>query len=334
MRLPGTSPRLTYRGCAAAICRVISFTNSRKFSFLATKSVSQFTSTSTPPLSTRARLQSIIPAFVFSRSCFTNFGSISVAVFIENWRVRRSASNVSFRLRGHAGHLHLLANACFVACRNDRIHKLLQNHANSANRVIVAGDWVIDNLGVRVRINDGDHWNAKASRLIHCVLLAICIDHHQSVWQLRHLDYPVEVAPELCRLAIKRSQFLFSHFLVFRRLFDLFDVFQSPDALANSREVGQRAAEPALIYIKLAASHCGLFYRFLRLLLTTDKQNFAAATRDFLEKFRGPPKLQDGLIQIDDINLVALFEDERLHLRIPTLRLVSKMNASFQQFRY
>src|SRR5207244_2835709 len=64
------------------------------------------------------------------------------------------------------------------------------------------------------------------------------------------------------------------------------------------------------------------------------RRSFAAAARDFLEKFRSPPKLQDGLVQIDDVNLIALFEDERLHLRIPTLRLVSKMDASFQQFRY
>jgi hypothetical protein len=40
--------------------------------------------------------------------------------------------------------------------------------------------------------------------------------------------------------------------------------------------------------------------------------------------------LKDGLIQIDDVNLIALFEDERLHLWIPTLRLVSKVDASFQ----
>src|SRR5215469_10093056 len=285
--------------------------------------------TRSPPLSTSARLQSIIPAFVFSRSCFTSCGSISVVAFIERWAFGAGLWTF-FRLCGNPGHFDLLANARFVACRNDGVNELLQNHTNSTNGVIVPRDRVINDLGVRVRIHNGDHWNAEASRLIHRVLLADRVDHHQGVGQLRHLDYPVQVTPELRGLAIERRQFLLSHFLVFRRFLDLFDVFQSPDALANSGEVSQRPAEPPLIHVKLTTSQCRLFYRFLRLLLTTDKQNFTAATRDFLQKFRSPPKLQDGLIQIDNVNLVALFEDERLHLRIPTLRLVSKMNTSFQ----
>src|SRR6202022_2047781 len=36
-----------------------------------------------PSASARARLQSIIPAFVFSRSCLTSWGSISAITFIE-----------------------------------------------------------------------------------------------------------------------------------------------------------------------------------------------------------------------------------------------------------
>ena len=43
-------------------------------------------------------------------------------------------------------------------------------------------------------------------------------------------------------------------------------------------------------------------------------------------------ELTDRLAQIDDVNLVALLEDERLHLRVPTLGLMAKVNAGFQQF--
>jgi hypothetical protein len=49
-----------------------------------------------------------------------------------------------------------------------------------------------------------------------------------------------------------------------------------------------------------------------------------------LEEIGCPPELPHRFIEIDDVNLIALFKDERLHLRIPTLRLVSKMNTSFQ----
>src|SRR6059058_4702140 len=83
---------------------------------------------------------------------------------------------------GDAGHFDLLANARFVACRNDSVHELLQNHADSANRIIVASDWVIDDVGVRVGIYDGDYWNSKPSRFINSVLFADCVDHHKGIW--------------------------------------------------------------------------------------------------------------------------------------------------------
>jgi hypothetical protein len=80
----------------------------------------------------------------------------------------------------------------------------------------------------------------------------------------------------------------------------------------------------------LPASQCRLLNRFLRLLLAADEQDFASASRNLLEKFRRPPKLENGLVQINDVNLVAPFKDERLHLWIPTLRLMPKMDTSFQ----
>src|SRR5437762_5313401 len=149
-----------------------------------------------PPLSTRARLQSIIPALVFSRSCFTSCGSISVVVFIKHWRVRRSALDVFFRLRRNAGHFDLLANARFVACRDDGVYELLQNHANSANRIVVASNRVINDLGVRVRIHNGDHWNAETPRFIHSVLLRS--EEHTS-----ELQSPMYL---VCRLLLEKKK--------------------------------------------------------------------------------------------------------------------------------
>ena len=43
-------------------------------------------------------------------------------------------------------------------------------------------------------------------------------------------------------------------------------------------------------------------------------------------------QLAEGLAEVDDVDAIAGIEDERLHLGIPTLGLVSEMNARFQQF--
>ena len=55
-----------------------------------------------------------------------------------------------------------------------------------------------------------------------------------------------------------------------------------------------------------------------------------AAARNLLEEIGSLPELPYRFVEIDNVNLIALFKDERLHLWIPTLRLMSKMNTSFQ----
>src|SRR5260370_17829 len=145
-------------------------------------------------------------------------------------------------LCGDTRHLDLLANSRFAACRNERVNELLQNHANRANRVVVSGDWIINQLWVGISVHNGADRNLEASRLIY------------------------------------------------RLLFE-----PSTDA---------------------------------------DQQDFPAAARHFLKKLRRATQLQNGLIQIDDVNLVPLLEDVRLHLRVPTLSLVPEMNARFKKLRH
>src|SRR5258705_13560277 len=93
-----------------------------------------------PPLSTRARLQSINPAFVFSRICLTSFGSISVVAFIRFleslWRQRVEPLKPLASGR-YACHFHLFPDAGLAAGRNNRIDQLLQNHTDRTDGIIV-----------------------------------------------------------------------------------------------------------------------------------------------------------------------------------------------------
>src|SRR5215831_6753861 len=73
-----------------------------------------------PALSTRARLQSMNPALVFSRSCLTSFGSISVVAFIrclESLKRQRVESLKQLALGRDACHFHLFANTGLAAGR-------------------------------------------------------------------------------------------------------------------------------------------------------------------------------------------------------------------------
>ena len=43
---------------------------------------------------------------------------------------------------------------------------------------------------------------------------------------------------------------------------------------------------------------------------------------------------REGLLEVDDVDLVAMAVDIRGHLRVPEARLVSEMDAGFQHFTH
>ena len=53
-----------------------------------------------------------------------------------------------------------------------------------------------------------------------------------------------------------------------------------------------------------------------------------------LMKFTASLKQRQRLLEIDDVDLVALAEDEGRHLRVPEPGLVSEMHAGFQHLAH
>jgi len=112
----------------------------------------------------------------------------------------------------------------------------------------------------------------------------------------------------------------------------LLNFLEAFDGSLDGGKIGERAAEPALHHKHLA----GFLGRFLDadlgLLFGAHKQNPASFAHGVAEIIQSRIQLRLGLAQIDDVNPVARVENERFHLGIPTLRLMSKMDAGFQQF--
>src|SRR4029077_15800978 len=103
-----------------------------------------------------------------------------------------------------------------------------------------------------------------------------------------------------------------------------FQELETLDGFLQRRPVGERAAEPAVIYEELAAL-LGLFGdRFLRLALGADKQNALARGGNFADEAARFAEHLQRFLKIDNVNAVALAEDVFLHLRIPTPGLVTE----------
>ena len=117
-------------------------------------------------------------------------------------------------------------------------------------------------------------------------------------------------------------------------MLELLDVFHASDALADGGEVRERAAEPALIDVILSARLGGFLDRFLRLLLAADEEHLAIARGDAAQEIGRFLKLLDGFAEVDDVDGVALLENEGLHFWVPALGLVTKVDTRLEKFRH
>src|SRR5918911_5474061 len=96
-------------------------------------------------------------------------------------------------------------------------------------------------------------------------------------------------------------------------------------------EVREHAAQPAMVHEWHANPLRLVRDRFLGLLLSTDEHDRAAVGDRLTDELVGPVNVGQRLLQVDDVDAVALGEDVALHLRIPTAGLVTKMHAGVEQ---
>jgi hypothetical protein len=111
-------------------------------------------------------------------------------------------------------------------------------------------------------------------------------------------------------------------------------VTQPLDRAGDRLPVGQRAAEPARIDEILRRALGSLGDAVLRLPLGADEQDTAALGDGVADRLQCGVQQRHGLGEIDDVDVVAGAENELRHFRIPAVRLVAKVHASFKQLTH
>ena len=142
---------------------------------------------------------------------------------------------------------------------------------------------------------------------------------------------PFEVLLQLLLFLLDLGDLLLGDRLVAAVGLHRFEVAEPREAALDGREVGQQAAEPALVD-EVHAGALRLFGdRVLGLALGADEEDRPAVGRQVVhELFRVLEQL-GRLGEVDDVDPVALAEDVLLHLRVPALRLVPEMDAGLEQ---
>ncbi|MPM90216.1 hypothetical protein SDC9_137334 [bioreactor metagenome] len=113
-----------------------------------------------------------------------------------------------------------------------------------------------------------------------------------------------------------------------------FHFFQALDRLLDGLEVGQHAAEPALVNVRHAGATRFFGEDLASLTLGADKQDIAAIGGQLAHEVHGFVVLHHRLFEIDDVDFVAMTEDVRGHTRIPETGLVAEVNTGFQHFAH
>ncbi|MPM83332.1 hypothetical protein SDC9_130396 [bioreactor metagenome] len=167
--------------------------------------------------------------------------------------------------------------------------------------------------------------------LEHGYRLTARVDDEDGVGNVLHVFDAGEVLLKLIALFAELNDLFFRVLVDAAVLFHLLELRHAHDAAADRRKVGEEASEPALVDIELTGLERLVADRVLRLAFGSHKENAPARLRDFADKIIGLFKPLDSLLKVDDIDPIALREDERLHLRVPASRLVSEMDAAFKK---
>src|ERR1051326_6751622 len=106
-------------------------------------------------------------------------------------------------------------------------------------------------------------------------------------------------------------------------------VTQVADARLDCLEVGKHAAKPAMIHVEHTAA-LGLFsHSFLGLFLRAYKKDSFTIGSKLFHKLVRLIETPHCLLQIHDMDAIAIHKDEGLHFGVPATGLMSEVYARF-----
>ena len=162
-------------------------------------------------------------------------------------------------------------------------------------------------------------------------LLTLGIYHKYGLREGLHLTHAAEVALKLLKLLGEHSLLLLYERVHTTVLNHGLELLHALDTGAHGDEVGEHAAQPALVDIG-HASTLGLgLDGLLRLLLGADEKNGTTLGSDVAQRGIGAVAVDDGLLEIENVDAIALTKDVGTHLGVPTTRLVTVVAPGIKQ---
>ena len=162
-------------------------------------------------------------------------------------------------------------------------------------------------------------------------LLALGVNNEDGLRQGGHVADTAEVLLELVKLLGEQSLLLLGQRVHAAVLDHGLELLHAGDTGAHGHEVGEHAAKPALVDVgHVGALGLGLD-GLLGLLLGTHEEDLAALGSGLTQESVGLVSVNEGLLEVEDVDAVALAKDVRLHLGVPAAGLVTVVAACVEK---
>ena len=188
-----------------------------------------------------------------------------------------------------------------------------------------------DDVGVAVGVDHGHDRQAELVGFGDSDVLLHGVDHEDGVGQLVEATDPPEVALELLELTGVAKRLFLGHGIEVAGLLHGLELLHALHPGGDSLEVGEHAAQPPLVHIGHAARVGVDSDGALGLLLGPDEEDGSTASDEVPDVLVGLFDPLHGLLEVDQVDTVALAEDESAHLRVPPTGLVPEVDARAQQ---
>src|SRR5581483_9958346 len=108
-------------------------------------------------------------------------------------------------------------------------------------------------------------------------------------------------------------------------------IFEPLHRFLYGHPVGKQSAQPAVVHVEHAAASSFFSDCILGLPFGADKKDSPALSGAVLHKLARVFKHLERLLQVDDVNAVPFPKDVLLHLGVPALGLVAKVDTRLKQ---
>ena len=234
-----------------------------------------------------------------------------------------------FTGRGHLG-----AAGGDVATLLDSLGDDLYEQTVGADGVIVAGNRELNDIGVDVGVDDCHNWDPELVGLGDGDVLFERVNDEHTIRGLLHVAQTTKVALQLGELSIEKKRLLLDHGVKLARGLHALVIEHLADPLRHRFEVGKHATQPTLVHIG-HADFLGIALDWvLGLLLGADEQDDATICDEITNERVGRLDASERLLEVDDVDPVALTKDESPHLRVPLAGLMSEVDSSFQHLTH